>query len=75
MAFCEKPINFMIKFIGYSRLGRRDNCYLVMDIALYTVLPGAHARIRVVDQVDQESDVSQFLFYNIDFQGAKTLLS
>ena len=48
---------------------------LVMDIALYTVLPGAHARIRVVDQVDQESDVSQFLFYNIDFQGAKTLLS
>ena len=25
MAFCEKPINFMIKFISYSRLGRRDN--------------------------------------------------
>lgn len=48
---------------------------LVVDIALYAVLPGAHTRIRVVDQVDKQSDVSQFLFYNIDFRGAKTLLS
>ena len=48
---------------------------LVVDLALYTVLPGAHARIRVVDQGDQESDVSLFLFYNIGFQGGKTFLS
>lgn len=48
---------------------------LVVDLALNTVLPGAHARIRVVGLLDQESDVSQFLFYNIDFQGEKTSLS
>ena len=31
---------------------------LVVDIALYAVLPGAHTRIRVVDQVDKQSDAN-----------------
>lgn len=34
-----------------------------------TMCLGANVRIRVVGQMYQESDVSQFLFYNIEFQG------